>query len=59
MCLNNDMSRLDIFYDYSALTEKLNKRILSGRSSGVWKYFELLPVRDEKTSWIWNLAARL
>jgi len=48
MCLNKDMNRLDIFYDYSALTEKLSKRILSGRSPGVWKYFELLPVRNKK-----------
>jgi threonine synthase len=48
MCLNKDTSRLDIFYDYSALTEKLNKKTLSRRSPGVWKYFELLPVRNKK-----------
>lgn len=48
MCLNKDTGRLDVFYDYSAITEKLNKRILSVRSPGIWKYFELLPVRKKK-----------
>lgn len=48
MCLNKDMGRLEISYDYSALIEELNRKILSRRKPGVWKYFELLPVRDKK-----------
>jgi len=47
-CLNKDRSRLDIFYDYSALAEKVSKEILSRRAPGVWKYYEFLPVRYKK-----------
>lgn len=48
MCRNKDRGRLDIFYDYSALAEKLDKRTLAARSPGVWKYSELLPIRDKE-----------
>ncbi|MCK4477046.1 threonine synthase [Candidatus Bathyarchaeota archaeon] len=48
MCLNKDRGRLDLSYDYSALTEKVSKEILSRRAPGVWKYHEFLPVRHKK-----------
>ena len=48
MCRNKDRGRLDIFYDYSALAEQISKKTLVARASGVWKYFELLPVRDKE-----------
>ena len=55
MCTNNDLGRLDIHYDYSAVIEKLNKETLTRRSSNVWKYFELLPVKKKEN--IVNLEA--
>lgn len=48
MCPRMDMGRLDIFYDYTALAETLNKEALSQREAGVWKYFEFLPVKEKK-----------
>jgi threonine synthase len=44
MCPNQDNGRLDIYYDYSALATKVNKKTLSHRSLSVWKYREFLPV---------------
>ncbi len=40
--------KLNIIYDYDAIGEKINKRELAKRPSGVWKYFELLPVSNRK-----------
>lgn len=47
MCPKKDGGRLDISYDYSALSEQVDKSLLSKRPSSVWKYFELLPIRDK------------
>jgi threonine synthase len=40
--------KLEIRYDYGAIAEKINKKVLAGRQPGVWKYLELLPLTDEK-----------
>jgi threonine synthase len=48
MCPKKDRGRLDITYDYSALSEHVSKNVLSKRSPSVWKYFELLPVKDKR-----------
>src|SRR5208337_2458794 len=48
MCLNKDRGRLDIYYDYSAIAERVAKRTLSRRASNVWKYYEFLPVKNKK-----------
>ena len=48
MCLNKDRGRLDIYYDYSAIAERVNKRTLSRRVPNVWKYFEFLPIKNKK-----------
>ena len=47
-CPNNDDGRLDIHYDYSLISKKVTKNALSHRHFGVWKYRELLPVRNNK-----------
>jgi len=38
--------KLDVIYDYESI--KLSKKELAKRPSGVWKYFELLPLDDKK-----------
>jgi threonine synthase len=48
MCVNKDDGRLDIYYDYSSLAQKVNKETLIGRVPSVWKYREFLPVRNKK-----------
>jgi len=37
---------LKIIYDYDKITQEINKEILKSRKPGVWKYKELLPLRD-------------
>ncbi|MDH5406832.1 MAG: pyridoxal-phosphate dependent enzyme, partial [Candidatus Aminicenantes bacterium] len=48
MCLNKDDGRLDIYYDYSTLAEKVNKKKLIKRAPSVWKYHEFLPVKSKR-----------
>ncbi len=48
MCSKKDGGRLDISYDYSTLSKKFTKKTLSQRPNSVWKYYELLPVREKK-----------
>jgi len=48
MCLNGDEGRLDIYYDYSELAERLNKKMLINRAPSVWKYREFLPVKRKR-----------
>jgi len=44
-CESGDLGRLDIFYDYEAVKERLSKSVLEERrGGGVWRYWELLPV---------------
>jgi len=40
--------RVDIYYDYEKLKEIITREELQRRKGGVWKYFELLPVKDKK-----------
>ena len=47
-CPNQDDGRLDIYYDYSAISKGITKDTLSSRDSGVWKYRELLPLKNKK-----------
>ncbi len=49
MCPSKDDGRLDIYYDYTTLAEKVTKKTLAGRLPGVWKYWELLPIQDKRS----------
>ena len=40
--------KLEIIYNYDAIADKIDKKVLAGRRPGVWKYFELLPLVDKK-----------
>jgi len=44
ICDRDDLGRLDIYYDYEAISRTLTKEALEKRRGGVWRYFELLPV---------------
>lgn len=48
MCLNKDMGRLDIYYDYSEISKTLSKEVLSKRPFNMWRYRELLPIPSEE-----------
>jgi len=46
MCPRKDLGRLDVVYDYDAVSKKLTRRSLGSRGSNdVWRYEELLPVK--------------
>lgn len=48
MCINKDRGRLDIIYDYSGISQSLTRDELRKREArGVWRYWELLPVKKE------------
>ncbi|MEM3657452.1 MAG: threonine synthase [Candidatus Hadarchaeum sp.] len=40
--------KLDVIYDYQLIAEEINREKLARRKSGVWKYFELLPLMNRK-----------
>ncbi|KUO40016.1 MAG: hypothetical protein AVW06_02985 [Hadesarchaea archaeon DG-33-1] len=40
--------KLEIFYDYDGIADKINKKELEKRPPGVWKYIEFLPITDRK-----------
>jgi len=40
--------KLEILYDYDAVTDKINKKEFAKRPPGVWKYAEFLPIADRK-----------
>ncbi len=40
--------QLQVLYDYQGASETLSREELEARHPGVWKYFELLPVREKK-----------
>lgn len=44
LCVNNDLGRLDIYYNYEEVSKKLTKETLSKRAFNMWRYRELLPV---------------
>jgi threonine synthase len=48
MCPKKDDGRLDIYYNYSTLAEKVNKKTLIRRAPSVWKYHEFLPVKSRR-----------
>ena len=48
MCRKRDFGRLDIEYDYDAVSAKLTRTSLKSRGArDVWRYEELLPVRQK------------
>jgi len=48
MCRKRDFGRLDIEYDYDAVSAKLTRASLKSRGArDVWRYEELLPVRQK------------
>ena len=45
MCRNRDLGRLDVVYDYDAVSDRLDRSALAQRRSrDIWRYEELLPV---------------
>ena len=48
MCINRDLGRLDIIYDYEAIKDAISREELSKRSFNMWRYFEFLPVSDRR-----------
>ena len=40
--------KLDIIYDYGAIADRVGKKELAKRPSGVWKYLEFLPIANRK-----------
>lgn len=40
--------KLEIFYDYDAIGNKVDKEALAGRPLGIWKYSEFLPITNKK-----------
>jgi len=48
MCKRRDFGRLDIVYNYDAISDKFNRTILRSKTDrDVWRYKELLPVSSE------------
>jgi len=43
-CPNRDLGRLDIIYDYEAISRALSRQDLARRNFNMWRYFEFLPV---------------
>ncbi len=44
----NDDGRLDVEYDYTSMAAKLSRNVLKSRHGGLWKYAELLPIKNEE-----------
>lgn len=40
--------KLDVIYDYQAISDVINRGELAKRKNGVWKYYELLPLMSRK-----------
>jgi threonine synthase len=40
--------KLDVLYDYDAISRKITRKKLVTRKPGVWKYLELLPIANDK-----------
>ncbi len=47
-CRNNDLGRLDIYYDYEAISRSISREELSKRPFYMWRYKEFLPVPSEE-----------
>ena len=48
VCENDDLGRLDIYYDYEKVKEAMSKEVLAKRPFYQWRYRELMPVSDDK-----------
>jgi len=48
MCKGNDLGRLDIYYDYEKVKEVMSKSVIVKRPFYLWRYRELMPVRDDR-----------
>jgi len=48
VCRNKDLGRLDIYYDYEKIKEKLTKNTLMKRPFYQWRYRELMPVAKDE-----------
>mgnify|MGYP000418544200 CR=1 FL=1 len=46
ICRNNDLGRLDIYYDYEKVKESMTKDKLAKRPFYQWRYRELMPVAN-------------
>ena len=46
LCDRGDLGRLDIYYDYGAISRVLGREELAKRTPGLWKYSEILPLKD-------------
>jgi len=46
LCERKDLGRLDIHYNYAGISEILNKNEISKRAGGVWRFPELLPIKN-------------
>ncbi len=47
MCVKGDLGRLDIYYDYEAIEENVDKDVLVKRVFNMWRYMEFLPLPDQ------------
>ncbi|OYT38412.1 MAG: threonine synthase [Desulfurococcales archaeon ex4484_58] len=48
MCRNNDLGRLDIYYDYKAIAEEIDREVFKDREYNMWRYLEYLPLPDQQ-----------
>lgn len=48
LCSRRDLGRLDIYYDYELIKERISREVLAKRPFYMWKYREFLPLLDEK-----------
>jgi threonine synthase len=48
MCVNRDLGRLDIVYDYDAIREAVKPSDLANREASMWRYREFLPLPNDK-----------
>lgn len=46
MCAKGDLGRLDLYYDYDAISVSLSKVGLSERPHDIWRWKELLPAEE-------------
>ncbi len=48
MCKNNDLGRLDIYYDYEGIKDAVSREELSRRPFNMWRYYEFLPISSKE-----------
>ena len=47
-CVNKDLGRLDVYYDYEAIASSVSREELAKRPFYMWRYKEFLPVPSEE-----------